>query len=114
MLPEIRRLALEEPGQSRFEVIKVSKALAAQIVLEGAEEVKVGRRHVGGVWWVGYRSPAQLFQLLAGSRSNVRPGIAVQQAEFRPSSLLFLDGGGELTQLAGVEVGYLHGKHIVE
>ena len=105
MLPEIRRLALEEPGQSRFEVIEVSEALAAQLVLEGAEEVKVGRRQVGGVWWVGYRSPAQLFQLLAGGRSNVRPGIVVQQADFHLSSPLFLDGGGELAQLASVDVG---------
>ena len=67
--------------------------------------MEVGRRQVGGVWWVGYRSPAQLFQLLAGGRSNVRPGIVVQQADFRLSSPLFLDGGGELAQLAGLDVG---------
>ena len=60
---------------------------------------------------MGYRSRAQLFQLLAGDRSNVR---SVQQADFRPSSLLFLDGGGELAQLAGVDVGYSHGEYIVE
>ena len=90
-------------------MIQVSK-----VVLGGAEEVEVGRPQVGGVWWVGYRSPVQLFQLLAGGRSNVRPGIVVQQADFRPSSPLFLDGGGELAQLAGVDVGYSHGEYIVE
>ena len=83
-LPEIRRLALEEPGQSRFEVIQVSEALAEQVVLEGAEEVEVGKRQVGRVWWVEYVSPAQLFQPLAVGQSNVRPGIVVQQADFRP------------------------------
>ena len=66
--------------------------------------MEVGRRQVEGVWWVGYRSPAQLVQL-AGGRSNVKPGIFVQQADFRPCSPLFLDGGGELAQLAGVDVG---------
>ena len=100
-----------KPGQSRFEVIEVSEALAAQVVLEGAEEVEFGRRQVGGLWWVGYSSPAQLFQLLAGGRSN---GIVVQQADFRPSSPLFLDGGGEPAQLAGVDVGYSHGEYVVE
>ncbi len=94
-LPEVRRLALEEPGQPRFEVVEVSEVLVAQVVLEGAEEMQVGRRQVGGVWWVEYRGPAQLLQLLAGDRSDVRPGIVVQQADLRLSSPLFLDGSGE-------------------
>jgi hypothetical protein len=93
-IQEVCRLALEQPGQSRFEVVKVSNVLAAQVVLEGAEEMEVGRRQVGRVWWVGYRSPAQLLQLLAGGRSDVKPDIVVQQADLHSSSPVFLDGGG--------------------
>jgi hypothetical protein len=93
-LSEVLRLALEQPGQSRFEVVKVSEVLAAQVVLKEAEEVQVGRRQVGRLWWVGYCSPAQLLQLLAGGRSDVRPGVVMQQADFHPFSPLFLDGGG--------------------
>ncbi len=92
-LSEVRKLALEEPGQPRFEVVEVSEVLVAQVVLEKAEEMQVRRRQVGRVWWVGYCSPAQLLQLLAGGRSDVRPGIVVQRADLHPSSFLFLDGG---------------------
>jgi Ethanolamine utilization protein EutJ (predicted chaperonin) len=51
-LSEVCRLVLEEPGQPRFKVIEVSEVVAAQVVLEKAEEVQVARRQVGGVWWV--------------------------------------------------------------
>jgi hypothetical protein len=49
-LSEVRRLALEQPGQPRFEVVEVSEVLATQVVLEGAEEVEGAKSGEYGGW----------------------------------------------------------------